>query len=45
MNDQQAEEIIRQLKRINGSLITVGLILFGLAVGMVILFAQRAQGL
>ena len=44
MNDQQVEEIIRQLKRINSSLITVGLILFGLLVGMVFLFAQLAQG-
>ncbi len=44
MNDQQAEEIIRQLKRINGGLTTVGLLLFGLFVGMVVLFARLAQG-
>jgi len=37
MNEQQAEEIIRQLKRVNSNLMGVGLLLFGLLVVVVVI--------
>jgi hypothetical protein len=45
MNDQQLEEIIRQLKRLNSNLNTMGVLLLGLLLGMAILLFMLWKGL